>query len=255
MSERKTYLVTGTSRGIGLGLASAILQQPGATLIAAVRDTAKASSSLEALPKADGAKLIVVKIDSQSDTDPAAAVKKLQEEHGITSLDVVIANAGIAYAGTPVSKISTEIMREHLNVNTIAPIVLFQALQPLLKASKSPVFMPISTNIGSIAAQGVLIKMFPPVFAAYGSSKAALNWLVTRIHFEEPWLTTFVVHPGLVTTDMGSGLIAASEGEAETYGAIDAQTSAGGLLKLVNGASREEYGGTFRSWDNKIIPW
>lgn len=254
MSEQSTYLVTGAGRGIGLGLAEAILQKPGVTLIAAVRDVAKATSALEVIPKAEGSSLIIVKIDSQNDSDPAAAAKQLGEEHGITSIDVIIANAGIAHSGAPVSKASPDALREHHNVNSVAPIILFQAFLPLLKASKNPVFIPISTSVASVALLEHLTKIFPPVLAPYGASKAALNYLVTRLHFEETWLTTFVVHPGLVVTEMGSGLISTSE-DAASLGAIDVPTSAAGLFKLASEATREKYGGSFRNWDGTTVPW
>lgn len=254
MSQRKTYLVNGASRGIGLGLAGSILQKPGATLIAAVRDVSKATPALEALPKAADARLIVVKIDSQNDADPPAVVKQLQEQHGLTSIDVVIANAGIAHSGTPVSTVPPSLLREHLEVNTVAPVVLLQAVLPLLKASADPLFLAISTLVGSIAAQETISKMFPAVFAAYGPSKAALNYLIARLHFEETWLTTVAVHPGLVLTDMGSGLVSVAGGKDAT-GAIDVPTSVGGLLKLTDEATREEYGGQFRDWTGKKLPW
>ena len=91
------YLITGASRGIGRGLVETFLARSNTTVIAAVRDPASApSQSLQSLSKGDSSRLIVVKIDAKSPTDPAAAVKTLQTEHSIDHIDVVIANAGIS---------------------------------------------------------------------------------------------------------------------------------------------------------------
>lgn len=68
------------------------------------------------------------------------------------------------------------------NVN--GPLVLFQATINLLKASKNPRFIPISSGAGSVTRS-------PPMelqTGAYGASKAALNYLTRKLHFEEDWL-------------------------------------------------------------------
>ncbi|RYP09407.1 hypothetical protein DL765_008470 [Monosporascus sp. GIB2] len=255
MSAPKTYLITGANRGIGKGLTAKLLQRPGVTVIATARDPVKAATSLNELPKGEGSKLIIVKLDSQVDSDAGAAVAQLQKEHGITSLDVVIANAGIAHSGSTVSKTTPDALRDHFNTNTIGPVTLFQAVYPLLKASKTanPIFLPISTVLGSIGSQEALAA-FPPLLSPYGASKTALNWIVSRIHYEEPWVTTFAVHPGLVLTDMFRATLPPGVDPA-VFGPIDVETSVTGLLKLVDAATREEYGGKFRNYDGNPLPW
>ncbi|SPO01688.1 related to ketoreductase [Cephalotrichum gorgonifer] len=256
MSSPKTFLVTGGNRGIGKGFTEKLLLRPGVTVIATVRDPSKSANDLNNLPKAEGSKLIVAKFEADVDSSAATLVSELQKEHGITSLDVVIASAGISKDGTTVANTTPESLREHFNTNTIGPVNLFQAVRPLLKASKTgnPIFVPISTRIGSIASQEILSARFPPKLSPYGASKTALNWLIARVHFEEPWLTTFVVHPGLVATDMAAGVIPAGA-DLAAYGAITVQTSVTGLLKLVDTATRPEIGGKFKDYDGSDIPW
>ena len=60
--------------------------------MATVRDpSAKSSKELEAFSAGlkNGSKIIVVKVDSASETDAQEAVEKLKAEHGIDRLDVV----------------------------------------------------------------------------------------------------------------------------------------------------------------------
>jgi norsolorinic acid ketoreductase len=250
----QTYFITGANRGIGKGFTSTLLQRPHTTVVAAVRDVAKSTPILNSLPKAADSKLIVVKLDSQVESDAADAVLQLQKDHGITSLDVVIANAGIAHSGSTIAENSAEAVREHFNVNTIGPILLFQAVKPLLKESKNgnPIFFAISTLIGSIGGQDALAG-FPAQFSPYGASKAALNWVIRRIHFEESWLTAFVFHPGLVLTDMAASFASAGT-DPVSLGAITVEVSVDGMLKVVDSASRE-ISGTFRNYDGTTLPW
>ncbi|WQF88249.1 Putative short-chain dehydrogenase/reductase SDR, NAD(P)-binding domain superfamily [Colletotrichum destructivum] len=255
MSSGLTYLITGSNRGIGHGFVSLLLQRPSTTIIAGVRDPSNASSkALADLPKGEGSKLIVVKIDSSVESDPAAAVETIQKEHGIAALDVVIANAGIANTGVSVSKVDFKSALDHFAVNSVAPLILFDAAAPLLKASasKNPIFVGISSIIGSNgAAEGVAQV---PGLSPYGASKAALNWFVRRLHFEETWLTAVVFHPGLVETDMGSGLSESSGVDLKAFGAITVKQSVDGLMAAIDKANRES-SGTFKNYDGTDLPW
>lgn len=254
MSSTQTYLITGGNRGIGKGFVSQLLQRPNTTVIATVRDTAKSAPLLESLPKAEGSRLIVVKLDSQVEDDAKTAVSQLRSEHGIESLDVVIANAGIAHSNASVAETSSAALRDHFDTNAIGPVLLFQAFKPLLQASKSqkPVFLAISTAIGSVGLQDALPGP-PAKFSPYGASKAALNWLVKRMHIEEPWLTTYVTHPGLVLTDMSAEFID-TVADPVALGAITVDVSVSGILNTLDSATRE-IGGTFQNYDGTTLPW
>ena len=189
------YLITGASRGIGRGLAEKFLSRSNTTVIAAVREPAGASSqSLQSLPKGESSRLVVVKIDSKTSTDPAAAVETLQREHGIDHLDVVIANAGISQDFSPVHGVSIPVLREHIEVNGYGPIYLYQAIYPLLKKSKNPTFVGVGSPLGSIGG----MEQRPYPCAAYGPSKAILHWIVRKIHLENEDFVSFVADPGLV---------------------------------------------------------
>lgn len=255
MSAPKTFLITGANRGIGKGLTAKLILRPGVTVIATARDTAKAADVLNDLPKGEGSKFIVVKLDSDVDSDPETAVALLQDEHSIASLDVVIANAGISKDGATVANTTPQNLRDHFDTNSIGPVTLFQAVRPLLQASKtgSPIFVAVSSLVGSIASQEALSAL-SQMLSPYGASKAALNWLVAHIHIEEPWLTAFVVHPGLVLTDMAPSVIPPGRNPA-SFGAIDVDTSVTGLLKLVDTANRPEFGGKFKNYDGTSLPW
>jgi len=61
-------------------------------------------------------------------------------------------------------------------------------------------FIGMTTAAAMIAG----MEQVPTLFAGYAASKAALNSIVRRLHFDFPELISFVVHPGLVCRDPNS---------------------------------------------------
>ena|ERR1700761_1022484 len=184
-----TYLMA----GIGLGLVRTYLSRPNSIVIGAVRDPSSPSSkALSKLQPGSGSRLITVKLDSLSETDPKKAIAKLQSEFGIDHLDTVIANAGIANWWGSALEVPVEAVRDHHNVNTVGTLILYQAAWPLLERSSNPKFVFVSSTVGSIGD----MEHWPLQGVAYGSSKAAMNYIIRKIHLEQEALTAFSIHPG-----------------------------------------------------------
>ena len=137
--------------------------------------------------------MIIVKIDSQSDTDAAEAVDSLAKDHGITQLDGVIANAGLYLIDqfVPVAKSSPAGFNEHFDVNVAGVVRLYQAVLPVLK--KGGKFAVMSSGLASTSGLEPLAQWHA---SSYAASKAALNHLARRIHFESPEITTVSLYPG-----------------------------------------------------------
>lgn len=186
-----TYLITGANRGIGRGLADIVLSRPNTTLVALVRDlehpTSKSLAANEA--GASNTKVIVLPYQGTSETAATEAVSSLKS-HGVTSLDVVIANAGAILARGPVTSLNATAMADHMAINCVAPVLLLQATLPLMLAAKEqhggepgyePKFIAISSAIGST---GLIDKHMHAQAPAYGMSKAALNHVMRKAFLE-----------------------------------------------------------------------
>lgn len=257
MASNTTVLITGAGRGIGRGLAEAYLARPNHTVIAAVRDPASANAqSLQSAKTASGSKLLLVKIDSASDTDAAAAVETIQAA-GIRQLDIVIANAATGTWLEPVAQANLATARDIFEVNTFGPVKLFQATLALLKAAAAvgqPKFVAISSVAGSTAGIGSLTKDFG--VASYGASKAALNHYVRRAFFENEWLTAVVVQPGWVQSDSGNASAKMLMGMEKAPLAVDECAEA--VLKLIDNATRESNApgaAGFWNYDGKALEY
>lgn len=197
--------------GIGRDLLKLYLNLPQTTAIAAVRNLAHPSvDDLRSLPFASSSRLIVVKIDSAFPEDPKDAVAVLRDQHGITQLDTVIANAGIGKDWSLIAQTDIAEVEDHFKINSVGPFALYLATRPLILASENPKFVVLSTELGSIGLQGE--RKIQDV--AYGMSKAAVNFFIGKLHHEEPKLTAFPIHPGSVSLVMrfGGVLISLADG-------------------------------------------
>ncbi|KAH0362718.1 NAD(P)-binding protein, partial [Aureobasidium melanogenum] len=243
-------LITGANKGLGRGFVEKYLLRPNTTVVAAVRGpSGKEAQDLNTLAKGEGSKLVLVKIESTSETDALEAVRSI-ESQGISYLDVVIANAGIFKAGAflEVAKMKTSDLTEHVDVNVNGPVRLFQATLPLLKAATQPKFIVISSAVSTITNA----EYIPYTVTSYGASKAALNFLLRRIHIENPELIAIAFHPGAVKTDEGNKAAQAfgfSEAFVEVNDAVD------GVVNKIDAATREEPSGRFLAFDNTPLVW
>ncbi|KAM0247608.1 hypothetical protein ACHAQJ_009774 [Trichoderma viride] len=243
------YVVTGANRGLGLGLVLSLLTRPNTTVIATVRNEEAASAltqeSIVAL-KGLGSRLRILKLDFSIMSSPVEVREAFN--FGIDHIDVLINNAGGAQPMVPAAEITASDLRAAFEVNTIAPLLVFQALWPFLQKSLSPKLIMITSSVGSIA------DMEPVPGGAYGPSKAALNWLTKALHLEnkDRGLIVIALHPGWVQTRAGQ-FVADQWGFAS--GPPDTiESSVEGMLKIIDEASKET-SGKFITQNGQILGW
>jgi NAD(P)-dependent dehydrogenase (short-subunit alcohol dehydrogenase family) len=150
MEPKTTVLITGSNRGIGLGLVERFLAKPSHVVIAAVRNPGHPTAqALYSLPTGPNTQLIVVKLDVSIDKDAHEAVVELQQKRGVAHLDIVIANAGVAYIYPTVADVKIEDIKAHMQPNVYGVITLYQATRALLKkAAREPIFMIMGSSAG-----------------------------------------------------------------------------------------------------------
>ncbi|CEJ58275.1 hypothetical protein PMG11_06939 [Penicillium brasilianum] len=245
-----TILISGANKGIGRGLVAKYLARNNVTVIAAVRNPSSSeATSLTHLSTGKSSRLIIVKIDATSDTDAQAAVELLSSQ-GVSTLDIVIANAGIfdRAAFTTVADSTIAQIQSHLEVNTVGPVRLFHATLPLLEKSSSARFTLISSAVGSIGN----IKDIPIKIAPYGASKAAANFFVRKINFEHDNIATLAIHPGAVKTDAGNDA-ARVFGHPSAF--VEVEDSVNAIIAKIDALTKENGAGEFWGFDDTTIGW
>lgn len=172
------------------------------------------------------------------------------QTHNITSLDTVIANAGILDPSDfhPSGQVSPSAFRSHFEINTLAAITLFQATLPLLQASsQTPKFIVTTSSIGS----NIVAKTLGAPVVAYGMSKAAINYFVNKASGEYPEIKFGLIHPGLVETDMSKPFVEMTVGKIPS---ITVEQSVKGYLERVDEVGKED-GVRFLQYDGEELPW
>lgn len=217
-----TVLITGAARGLGLEFAQQY-SADGWDVIATAR---KASPELEAT----GARIEAL---DMSDFDAVAGFGDRIDG----PIDLLIANAGQIGPLEAGSAADAAGWSELLKVNTIAPLLLAQALLPKLAETRGKA-VAISSKMGSIddAAAG---------YIPYRSSKTALNmaWHVLALEQQSSGVAMAVLNPGWVATDMGG-----------PSAPLTPKDSIAGMRLVIDGLTIDQTG-SFLDHTGDVIAW
>ena len=190
----KSALITGVSRttGIGFHIARGLLSR-GYHVTITVRSK---STSVEALTALQNSCEV-----HEVNLSDAASIRTFGKTFrvGHKTLDLLINNAGTLLDGEiSLAQLSATMMHDTFMVNTIAPVLIFQEVLPLLQASSDPRVVNISSSAGQLG-DGTLQAWAP----AYSASKAALNAITQQMAAAYPNLAVNSVCPGWCSTGMG----------------------------------------------------
>jgi len=199
-NTQKFALVTGANKGIGFEIARQLGKQ-GVAVFLGARDAEKGKKAEAALRK-EGLDATFVKLDVESESDFAAAVKLIGEKAG--KLDILVNNAGVStdWGTEPVTRKS---FLNTLNINVVGPFAVTEAFTPLLEKSGQGRVVNHSSILGSIATLKSTDQMDAFFTSAYSSSKAALNMLtvIQSKALAKKHIKVNAAHPGWVKTDLG----------------------------------------------------
>jgi NAD(P)-dependent dehydrogenase (short-subunit alcohol dehydrogenase family) len=192
MSQEKTVLLIGASRGLGLGLAGELARR-GWRVIATVRDLARATE-LTALAERTG-RIEIEKLD----VDDVGQLEALAARLADRPLNLLFVNAGIAGPrDQSVADLSREDLAKVMWTNALSPVRIAGRLLPMVVKGGCVAFM--SSVLGSVT------ENLSGGYELYRASKASLNMLArgfAATAVKEKSLTVLNLHPGWVRTDMG----------------------------------------------------
>ncbi len=187
----KVVFITGASAGIGEALARQAAARGAAVVLAARRldRLERIVAELAAVPGSGGA--LAVACDVTADGQLEEAVARARERFG--RLDVAVANAGFAVAGT-VMKLSVDEYRRQMEINFFGVVRTVQATVPALIESGGALGIVGSAN-GYVSV---------PTASAYCASKHAVRSLAVCLRHELAERGVSVTHlaPGFITTEL-----------------------------------------------------
>ena len=192
---KKTVLITGANRGIGLALVNEALRRDAKRVYAGTRGEMKHSDK----------RVVPLVLDVTS----TAQIKRAVDQ--VDTLDVLINNAGIIHY---VDLSDPAVIEQHLPVNLFGSLNVTHAFTPLLKQSKGAI-----VNILSVAAFAPA-----PFMSAYAISKAAAANMTQalRMFLKGQGVAVHAVFPGPIDTDMTRDLqIPKASAESAAQGIFD----------------------------------
>jgi NAD(P)-dependent dehydrogenase (short-subunit alcohol dehydrogenase family) len=216
-------LVTGAYKGIGLEVVRQLAAR-GARVFLTARNR-EAGERAATATKGD-VHFLPLDVSDAASIENAARALARQTDH----LDVLVNNAAILLDdGESVLDLDGKTALKTFATNTVGPLLVTQAFQPMLAQSKAPRVINVSSGAGQLA-EG--LQDWAP---AYSMSKTALNALTQHFAAALPHFAINAVSPGWVRTDMGGSAAPLSvEQGADTvvWLALDApQTLTGKFLR------------------------
>lgn len=195
-NDRLVAVVTGANRGMGFEVCRELAQR-GVHVVLTARKWEAGRVATEKLV----AEHLPVEFQ-QLDVTDAASVGQLRTflDSKFGRLDILINNAAIVLMDKDgdILSISLDTVRETMETNCYGPLLICQAMIPLLHKSSRPRLINVSSTAGSIAHMG-------PDWAAYRMSKTYLNAMTAAIasKLKDTPIVVTTMCPGWVKTDMG----------------------------------------------------
>ncbi|MFG2472150.1 SDR family oxidoreductase [Streptomyces canus] len=196
----KVALITGASRGIGYGIAEALVARGDRVVI-----TGRTEDSLkEAVEQLGAERAVYVAGKAHDEEHQAAAVERAMEAFG--RVDYLVNNAGTNPVFGPIADLDLNVARKVFETNVISALGFAQKAWYAWQKDNGGAIV----NIASVA--GIAPS---PFIAAYGVSKAALINLTQQLAHEfAPGVRVNAIAPAVVKTKFASALYEGREAEA-----------------------------------------
>ena len=200
----RVAIVTGASRGIGLGIAAELVRQGARVCV-----TARGQEALDAAVAELGGPDVAIAVPGKCDDaeHQAEAVAKTMEAFG--RLDMLVNNTGINPVYGPMIDCDLAAAAKILAVNVLAPLAWTRLARDAWMGEHGGSVVNVASVAGVRASPGI---------GMYGVSKAALIRLTTELAVElGPRIRVNAVAPGVVKTKFAVALYEGREDEVSAH--------------------------------------
>jgi NAD(P)-dependent dehydrogenase (short-subunit alcohol dehydrogenase family) len=198
--EGKVGIVTGASRGIGLGIARRLVDE-GAKVCCTARNAEALAEAVESLGGPEHALAVPGRADDAE--HQADAVARTMAAFG--PVDLMVNNTGINPAYGPLMDIDLGAARKMVEVNCLAPLGWIRQLHAASMAERGGAIVNVSSLAGMQPTPGI---------GFYGATKAMLGQLTRQLALElGPGIRINAVVPAVIKTRFGTALYEGKEDE------------------------------------------
>jgi NAD(P)-dependent dehydrogenase (short-subunit alcohol dehydrogenase family) len=203
MSTRKTALITGGTRGIGLGIAIELAKAGFDLVLNGMREQKTVQPVIDGL-KMFGARVVYAQGSVAVKEDRQRIFDKIISEFG--HLNVLINNAGIApRERKDILEATEDSFDEVITTNLRGPYFLTQLFaNHMIQLKKvSPEFSGCIINVSSVSASVASVNRGEYCISKAGIAMATKLWAARLGEFDIP---VFEIQPGVIKTDMTAGV-------------------------------------------------
>jgi 3-hydroxybutyrate dehydrogenase len=196
--DGKVALVTGSTSGIGLGIAHSFASAGASVVINGFGKSQEINDTLEGLQRATGSRLVYSAADMTRPDEIADMVDLALESFG--HLDVLVNNAGIFYVG-PIDQVPVEKWNAVLGINLSSAFHTIRLALPAMRSQGGGRIINIASALALVGA---------PLTSAYAAAKHGIVGLTKVVALEtaEDNITCNAICPGNVWTPLAEAHIA-----------------------------------------------
>ncbi|MEU6225100.1 SDR family oxidoreductase [Streptomyces sp. NPDC047042] len=224
----KVALITGASRGIGYGIAEALLARGDRVCI-----TGRNEDALKEAVETLGAdRVIGVAGKAHDEAHQAVAVERTLEAFG--RVDFLVNNAGTNPVFGPIADLDLNVARKVFETNVVSALGLAQKTWHAWQKENGGAIVNI-TSVAGLSAS--------PFIGAYGISKAAMDNLTLQLAYEyAPGVRVNSIAPAVVKTKFAQALYEGREEEAAAsypLGRLGVPSDIGGAAAFLTSSQAE----------------
>jgi 3-oxoacyl-[acyl-carrier protein] reductase len=192
----ENVIVTGGSRGLGLGIARKLVGAGYRVVAVARRESEELACAIRQTEKSGKGSLVFESFDLENTRDIADLVKRLRKDLG--PIYGLVNNAGLGTSGVLATMRDSEIQRL-VQLNTVSPIILTKSVVRSMMARGAGRIVNVASIVGATGYSGLSV---------YSATKAAIVGFTRSLAREVGPLGINVnaVAPGFVETDMTESL-------------------------------------------------
>jgi 3-oxoacyl-[acyl-carrier protein] reductase len=203
-NPKKVALVTGGSRGIGLGIAKALAAAGFDLAINGRRAASDVAATIAELQSA-GAKVLYVQADVSDSSSRTEMVNQIEKTYG--RLDVLVNNAGVAPdVRADILDASEESFDRLVSINLKGPYFLTQQVARWMvrqRESAGNSWRGCIINISSVSATVASVNRGDYCITKAGIAMASQLWATRLAEFN---IDVYEIRPGVIATDMTAGV-------------------------------------------------
>ena len=189
--SQKVALVTGSSRGLGYGVAHALGKAGAKVVLNYLNDRESAEKALAGL-KSDGIHSMLVRADVSNPEQISSLVEAVEEKFG--SLDILVPNATPEQPQKPIEEYDADFYRQMYDFFVMSPFHLTRAVLPGMKKRGHGRIINITSEVFHCSV---------PEFSAYVAAKGGqIGWSRSMANELAPHgITVNTVAPGGIPTE------------------------------------------------------